>query len=365
MDRKIFGALLAYTALLLYLAGVLSILLPYLHPLLWAAILAILTFPVYDKLYGAVKGRKNLAAGLMTSLVILILVIPVVVLIFFLANQGQDFYTPIEKAFTGSPAGVWNRVKNFPLFSFFQESLGPFLTWLGVDLQETVKLSAQKGFDFLVGFSTTIVKRSLSFTLKLLIVGLSLFFLYRDGKTFLHHLLALFPMEARTKNELVSTVKDVLAKLLYGLFLASLVQGILASAGYWVVGLPVPLLFGAATAMAALIPLVGTALIWAPATLYLLLSGKIFQGMILLAWGGLLIAPSDNLIRTVFMSGRAGTTYIPPLVIILGILGGISVFGVIGIILGPIMLALLFSVLELFIQKPSALEAQSESPPSA
>jgi predicted PurR-regulated permease PerM len=365
MDRKIFGALLAYTALLLYLAGVISILLPYLHPLLWAAILAILTFPIYDKLYVAVKERKTLAAGLMTSLVILILVIPVVLLIFFLANQGEDFYTPIENAFPGSPSGVWNRVKTFPLFSFFQDILDPFLDLLGVDLQETIKLSAQKGFDYLVGFSTTIVKKSLSFTLKLLIMALSLFFLYRDGKNFLDHLLALVPLEVRTKNELVSTVKDVLSKLLYGLFLASLVQGMLASVGYWLVGLPVPLLFGAATALVGLIPIVGTALIWAPLTFYLLLSGKIFQGLILLAWGGGLIAPSDNLIRAVFMSGRAGTTYIPPLVVILGILGGLSVFGVTGIILGPIMLALLFSVLELFIRKPSALEAQSESHPPA
>jgi Ca2+-transporting ATPase len=85
-----------------------------------------------------------------------------------------------------------------------------------------------------------------------------------------------------------------------------------------------------------------------------LLQGQYFQGVFLFVWGGVLIAPSDNLIRTLFMSGRAGRIYIPPLVIILGLLGGLSVFGFIGIVLGPLILSLLFSVLELFTREPPA-----------
>lgn len=236
MDRKIFGALLAYTALLLYLA-----------------------------------------AGLMTPLVIMILVLPVVALIFFLANQGPDFNSALEQTFSGSPSGVWNRVKSFPPLRVVLDSIGLFLAWLGVDLQETVNLPIQKGFDFLVGFSTTLVKRSLSFTLKLFIMAFTLFFIYRDGKTFLECLLALVPMKLKVKNELVTTVKNVLSKLLYGLFLAHLIQGLLASLGYWLAGLPIPLLLGAATTVAALIPIVGTALVWSPATLYLFFQVEIFQ----------------------------------------------------------------------------------------
>lgn len=360
MDRKLFGTLLAFTALLLYLTAVISILLPYLRPLLWAGIIGILTFPFYSRLYTAVKKRKNLAAGLMTPVVMMIMVIPVVALIFYLANQGPEFYSTLEPTLSSPPSTIWNRIRSFPPLRMVLDSIGPYLNWLGVDLQETVKLSIQKGLDFLVEFSTTIVKKSLSFTLKLIIMALALFFIYRDGKTFLERLLALVPMQVKVKEDLISTVKNVLSKVLYGLFLASLIQGLLASVGYWLAGLSIPLLLGAATAVVAVIPIVGTALVWAPAALYLLLQGEIFPGLFLLAWGGLLIAPSDNLIRAILMSGKAGDIYIPPLVTILGLLGGLSVFGIIGIVLGPIILSLLFSVLELFTRKSPVAKASGE-----
>jgi predicted PurR-regulated permease PerM len=356
MDRKLFGTLLAFTALLLYLAAVISILFPFLRALLWAGIIGLLTYPFYKRLYAALNKRRNLAAGIMTPAVMIILVIPVVSLIVYLATQGPEYYSNIEPMLSGDPAGIWNRVISFPPLQFLIDIIKPYLGRFGINLQETLKLIIQMSFDFLVNFSTTIVKKSLSFTLQLVIMALTLFFIYRDGENFTARLLALIPLKDGVKGDLITTVKNVLIKVLYGLFLACLIQGLLASLGYWLAGLAVPVLLGAATAVTALIPLVGTALVWGPAALFLLLQGKYFQGVFLLAWGGLLIAPSDNLIRTIFMSGKSGTTYISPLVVVLGLLGGLTVFGFLGIVLGPIILCLLFSILELFSRKGAVRE---------
>lgn len=348
VDRKLFGTLLAYTALLLYLSAVIAVLSPFVRSLLWAAIIGTLTFPLYDRLYVAFKKRRNLTAGIMTPVVMMVLVIPVVALIFALANKGPAFYATIERTFSGDPAGIWQRIKTFPPLALLLESIGPLIDRMGIDLQESMKLSFQRSLDLVVGLSTTIVKKSLSFTLQLAVMALTLFFIYRDGKSFMTRLTALVPLEGKIQRELTYIVQNVLAKILYGLFLSCVTQGLMATLGYWMAGVSFPLLLGAATAAAALIPLLGTALVWVPATLYLLLQGQYFQGVFLFVWGGVLIAPSDNLIRTLFMSGRAGRIYIPPLVILLGLLGGLSVFGFIGIVLGPLILSLLFSVLELF-----------------
>lgn len=353
MDRKIFGSLLAFVALLLYLSAVIAILFPYLTPLLWGTIIGMMTYPLYRKLCSALKERKNLAAALMTPGVMIILVVPLVALIVFLAEQGPEFYSNIEPAIAGRPSGLWNWFKSLPPVYFLLHRIGPYLDWLNVDVQETLKLAFQNSMDFLVAFSTAIIKKSLSFSIKLIVMAVALFFIYRDGNAFMERIVAIIPLEEEVKRALSIKIKEVLSKVLYGLILASFIQGILASAGYALAKIPGAVILGALTAVAALIPVVGTTLVWVPVGLYFLFKGMFFQGIIVLVWGALVISPSDNLIRVIFMSGHTGSTYISPLVVLLGLLGGVSAFGFIGIILGPLILSLLFSILDLFVQKPS------------
>jgi predicted PurR-regulated permease PerM len=348
VDRKLFGTLLAFSTLLLYLVAVITILFPFLQPLIWAGIIVLLTYPLYRRLFFLLNRRRNLASGLMTPAVLLVLVLPVVALIIYLATQGQDFYENFEPALTNEPTGIWNRIRAFPPVNLLVNAINPFLHRFGINLQGTLRLAFQQSLDFLVNFSTAVVKKSFSFALDLVIMAVTLFFIYRDGENFAVRLLDMIPLDPNMKGTLIIRVKEILTKILYGLLFACFIQGILATLGYLVAGLPVPVLLGIATAIAALIPVVGTALVWFPAALILLLQGEYFKGLFLLVWGGALISPSDNLIRTLSMSGKAGTTYISPLVIILGLLGGLAAFGFTGIVLGPLILSLFLSVLELF-----------------
>ncbi|MEZ4599243.1 MAG: AI-2E family transporter [Syntrophotaleaceae bacterium] len=344
--------MLALIALLLYLAAVIAILFPFLQALLWAGIIALMTYPLYDRLYLAVNRRRNLASSLMTLGVILVLVLPVVALIVYFATQGQDFYENMEPALFNDPASIWHQIKKFPPVNLLINILNPIFARFEINLQETFRVALQQSMDVLVNFSTAVVKKSFSFALELVIMAVALFFIYRDGENFAQRILDLIPLRSEIKGLLIQRVKEVVTKILSGLLFACFIQGILATLGYLLVGLPVPVLLGIATAIAALIPLVGTTLVWVPAALILVLQGDYFRGLILLVWGAALISPSDNLIRALSMSGRAGTIYISPLVIILGLLGGMAVFGFIGIVLGPLVLSLFLSVMELFTSHP-------------
>jgi predicted PurR-regulated permease PerM len=152
-----------------------------------------------------------------------------------------------------------------------------------------------------------------------------------------------FPEENRTV--VVGTVKRVLSAVIYGVFLTCLVQGLLAGIGYWIFDLPSPLLFGALTAVAALIPFVGTALVWVPAVGYFLLEGEVSRGLFLFLWCFALVVPADNLIRPFFISGRGQLSL---LVVALGLLGGLAAFGFVGIVIGPLVLSLFRAFLDIY-----------------
>jgi predicted PurR-regulated permease PerM len=153
------------------------------------------------------------------------------------------------------------------------------------------------------------------------------------------------PIPGENRNVVAVTVKRVLSAVIYGVFLTCLVQGLLAGIGYWLFDLPSPLLFGALTVVAALIPFVGTALIWVPAVGYLILEGEVSRGLFLFLWCFVLVTPSDNLIRPFFISGKGQQSL---LVVALGLLGGLAAFGFVGIIVGPLVLALFRAFLDIY-----------------
>jgi predicted PurR-regulated permease PerM len=174
---------------------------------------------------------------------------------------------------------------------------------------------------------------------------MALFYIYKDGEVLLEKFWSVVPIPDENRTVVAGTVKRVLSAIVYGIFLTCLVQGLLAGIGYWLFDLPLPLLFGALTAVAALIPVVGTALIWVPAAGYLLMGGKVSQGLLLALWCFALVVPADNLIRPFFISGRGQLSL---LVVALGLLGGLAAFGFLGIILGPLILALFGAFLDIY-----------------
>lgn len=345
MDRSHFFALTAFSSFALILYLVYAIVAPFLAPLGWAGVIGVLTFPLYRRLRSRLGGREMLAAGIMTPAMVLTLVIPVVGLTLFLVQEAALAYNFLEKAAADGGEGLIRGIQEHPLIRALLARLEPYTGPVDFEIDQALLPGVQEMAAKVLGYSKAVVKNFFLFTLKLILMVIALFFIYRDGERAQRQFLAVIPLTPAHKEMLVETVRRVLTAVMYGVFLTCLVQGMLGGIGFWVAGLPAPALFGAIMAVCALIPVVGTGLIWLPASIYLLLNGEVMKGIGLMAWGFLAVSSIDNVIRPFFISGKAK---LPVLVIAIGGLGGLAAYGVLGAVVGPIMLALFLALFDIY-----------------
>lgn len=181
------------------------------------------------------------------------------------------------------------------------------------------------------------------------------FFLLKDGKTFAHKLFYYLPMKREDVKAILSQLNTITYSIVFATLLVAFLQGLMAMLGFWIIGLENPILLGAFVGFAALLPVVGTGLVWVPISLYLIAkgllvgaTGTVWMGVAVLGYGGLVIATMDNFLRPWIAGDKA---HIHPVVIIIGVLGGIALFNFIGLFIGPIVLALLITFIKLSKEK--------------
>ena len=356
VNRNMFAALVAFAALSLYLLLVYQVVLPYLRPLAWAGVIGIVTFPLYRRLHARLHQRDWLAASIMTPLVILVLVIPVLALVFFLAQEAAQAFQSLSQGMLAAPLTL-QHLESYPLVKSLLVKLKPFLDTLGISARQAMQYAAGQATAFVVGSSTAILKNLLPVTVQAFVLVFVLFFIYKDGARFRRRLLDIFVHPGGHLQELVDSVANVIHAVILGVFLACFVQGVLGGIGYWLVGLPSPALLGVMTAISALVPGIGTALIWVPGAIYLFFKAGALKAFFLVGWGLVVVVSADNLIRPFFISGRGHISF---LVVVLGLLGGLAAFGFIGIIAGPILLSLFLEVLEIYLKRTAANGVESD-----
>lgn len=363
MDRRLFFTLMNFFFLLGSLYLVYRILAPFLDTLGWAGVVGIATYPLYRRLRKHVPGRGTVAAAIMTTLVILTLVVPFVLFIFILGGEVSIVYQKLEKLTAADGSSILGSLAHHPVIQPFLDKVTPLLNMLDLEVGTTLLPALKNLATFLLGYSTAILKNFFIMIIKLILMVITLFFLYRDGEAFLRRFLSVLPLDATESDVLLDTVKRVLSAVLYGILLTCLIQGTLGGIGFWFSGLPSPLLFGALMSVSALIPVVGTALIWLPGALWLIAEGDVVMGIVLLAWGMFVVGMIDNLLRPFFISERA---HLPLFIIALGVLGGVFAFGPLGVVTGPIILALFLAVFEIYSRRVfpgnTVVPASSEEP---
>ena len=360
MDRKLFLTLLAFAglALLLYLLG--AILEPFLVPLAWAGVIAIATYPVYERLLGRLGNREGRTAGVMVLGVALIIIVPAVVLAFLLAEEAARFYGTLNQATEGGGLVDLARLQRHPVFGPPVRMAADWLGRLGVNLDADLAPAAKGAMKFVANYAASAVKNVLLFLLQLFLVVFSLFFLYRDGRRIQRSFWSVLPVEEEKKRALEGSVTRILPSVLTGVLLTALVQGILGGIGFWISGLPSPIFFGALICVASLLPVVGTMLVWLPGGLYLLFQGMTWSGIFLLVWGFLVVGSSDNILRPLLSRRNSG---LPISLLMLGSLGGLFAFGLVGVILGPVVIGISLVLLEMYVTPATA--APPASPPEA
>jgi predicted PurR-regulated permease PerM len=329
LRRALLGLLLGALAILC-----LWVLKPFLSPMLWAAILAYVTWPVYLRLRAGFGRFKNTAASVMTLAVASLAIVPLVWLLVLAQHELLDTYRDVTAYLAHGPHILPAVIRDLPLVGpWFQDSLdryGNDPAALGREL--TLGLQRWSGqLAVLLGD----VGRNLG---KLLITILTLFFFYRDGERLVDKFRRVTNRFLGDRLDRPLLAAGVMTRaVIYGLLISAFAQGVVAGIGYLIVGIEAPVLLGALTGLLSTAPLLGTAFVWAPLAMGLLIAGHAWKALVLLAWGILVVHPTDNILRPLLISN---VTRVPFLLVMFGALGGLVAFGLIGVFIGPVLLGI-------------------------
>jgi predicted PurR-regulated permease PerM len=309
---------------------------PFVVPLIWGAILAYVSWPAHVRILAAVRGRNVLASGLTTAFVTLIIVIPVVWLVFLLREEAGAAYAHVQ-AFLASKPVLPERLRELP--------------WIGSWAQDTLTRLAENPAAIREQLVAAMEQSSVEVTRVLGGVGrnfakmffaiLSMFFLLRDGPRIASETGSVLEgiLGPRVRNY-IAAVGHTTQAVVYALILGALAQGLVAGLGYWLFRIEAPALLGALTVLVAFIPF-GAPLVWGSLALWNLVTGNLWTGIALALWGMIVVSWVDNIIRPMVISNA---TRMPFLLVVFGVLGGVLAFGLVGLFIGPVLLAVSLAI---------------------
>ena len=313
-------------------------------PVLWASIIAYITWPLHQKIYHWVGERKNFSAILMTSLLVLVVGIPLTIGIFVLQHEGRQLYFEVQQQLYAGKIEVPEFVQTLPF-------IGPEIQRIIFELNSNPHAITQNISLWIQGhlgygrFVLAEISRNL---VKLIFAILSLFFFYRDGNLILEQVRRAFEMVIGPRiHHYFQTISETTRAVVYGVGLTAIVQSLLAGASYIVAGVPNPMVLTLVTLVFALIPF-GPPIAYGSVALWLFSQGHTVEAAGVLIWGVAIVSSADNVIRPLVISGA---TKIPFLLIMFGVLGGLASFGLVGLFIGPVILAVLLAIWKEWLQE--------------
>jgi len=294
-----------------------------------AGILTYTLFPIYQFLNRRTR-TAGIAAGVVILLALVVMIIPTVYLVSELVDQVKGTYTTLQ---TDSLQQVGDYLNS--------------LTNLNVDFQEMLSSMLDQVRQSIVGLAPNILGSISELLLGLFIMFFVMFYGLREGQAFMTYLKELLPLEIGLKDSLFHEMRTVTQAVLYGQVLTAVIQGALGGLGLLVCGVPNALFWSAIMMITAFVPVLGTPLIWVPAGVGLMMDGSMTKGILLLVYGATIVMNIDNFLRPKLVSGRSN---VHPVLILIGVLGGLRVFGFIGMLIGPLVLAILVALIKFYEQ---------------
>jgi predicted PurR-regulated permease PerM len=336
MDRGVFKAILLAVVLVGLVILTVAIYYPFLVALLWGAVLVTATYPIYRKLVARLRGHRTLAAAAMTLCIVLCILLPFVLIApHFIAEarvfgtEGIDEVKSVIDRKRDEEGSIPNRIDGW--LKTFREDIDP------------AKLLAPTRTALTLARDT--VQAIFSTLATLFFMLIALFYFYRDGDHAVRLARELLPLKEEDRDLVMRDLRDAVNAAVRGGLLTALVQGALGGTIVAILGLPGAIFWGAVMALASLIPLIGTALVWIPMAIFLGWQGHPWQAAILAAYGVVIIGSADNLLRP-YLVGQHMRAH--PLLLFFGIIGAIALFGLKGIVLGPVVVAGLTATTTLF-----------------
>lgn len=312
---------------------------PFLSPIAWAIVLSVVFYPFYAFLLRYIKWR-SIASLIVLIVIVVIISGPVSYLSILLVKELKIIagYVEHEGLYTLETVLQHKYIKGIT------EKITSVFGITEAELNKAVVENISKGGKQLISRITAGMTDIFVGFLNFIIMIFTIFFLLRDGPVFISKIRDYLPFSEEQKDRLATVVKDIIISTLYGGVVVAIVQGTIAGLAFYFLDVPSPVVWGVATFITSFIPFIGAAGIWAPAAGYLLLTGNILNGLILALIGVFGISLIDNILKPIIIGGR---TKMPILIIFFSVLGGIKLFGLIGLIMGPLVIALFVSVIEI------------------
>jgi len=352
--RESLRVALGWVALAIVLWGSLKVIKPFAPAILWALILGSATWPAYARLRRWFGNRETLAALAMTLLLTLVVLIPVVLLGISLVREMEPEVARLKTWATADTLELPAWVHRVPML---EEQLDDLLQRASdADVRRAWIRQATGPARKVLKWTRNLLALVAEFVLTLF----TLFFVYRDGETLFRQVgLFLDRIAGGQGQHLVRAVRETVSAVIYGWLLTAALQGVVGMVGFWIVGLRAPVLLGVVTGLAAVVPF-GVGFVWTPLCVLLALEGRWGAAIFLALWGTATVTLIDNVLRPLFISG---SSRIPFIVVFFGVLGGLAVGGLLGLVLGPVFLAVLLALWR-EAQESFAREEAAGTPPS-
>lgn len=316
---------------------------PFITEILVAAILVSVFYTPFEYFVKSLGGRRNLAALLMCLILVAVIIIPLVKLVSYGGQKSVGLYSSTLAFFENNNFG--------DIFKDDVFKSGP-LSYLNLDkinvsseaFQNTILEISKKISGFLISGATTVFKETTRFVISLAFIIMTMFFFFVDGPKMLKRIMYLSPLPNNHDQIIFNKFRKVSRTIFASTFVAALAQGLVGALGFWIIGFP-PLLAGILVALLSLLPYVGSMIFYVPVGIFYILSGDVKEGIFILLYGALIIGSIDNVIRAWMIKDDAEVN---PIFVLFAILGGLSLFGFWGIILGPLIIALMVTVFHIY-----------------
>ena len=310
-----------------------SIIFNFAAPILWSIVVSIIFYPLYEK-FLLITNKKSLSSILSLILILLLVIMPSIAVLGLIGNELINFI---------------NSSENYSFEQYFQmipneSAINQLIAWSGLSINDLI----EKADDFLISASkmlyqsvSTISANVINFFVSLFIFVYLTFFFLRDGEKILQHCMDAFPMKNEDESYLLDQFQKTTRATIKGTVMVALAQGFLGYLTLLLIGINGALIWGAVMALLSIVPAVGTVLVWLPIALVLFLNGEIMDASLLIFSGVFIIGMIDNLLRPILIGKE---TKMPDYLILLTTIGGISIFGITGFIVGPIIASLFISI---------------------
>jgi predicted PurR-regulated permease PerM len=315
------------------------ILWPFFGAIFWAAVLAIVFSPLYLKLTKALRQRRVLAALTTLLLIVLIVILPTAIITSLLLQEGLGLYARIKSG-------------ELDFGAYLQQILGALPPWaMGLlerfgltdfaSVQERLSAGLMRSLQFMGAGAVSFGQNAFEALMEFFIMLYLLFFLLRDGPALARDVEAAVPLDPRLQRSLGEKFINVVRATIKGTIVIALIQGALGGLVFWFLDIRAPVFWGVVMAFLSLLPAIGTALVWLPVAIYFLVTGAIWQGVVLIAFGVLVIGLVDNVVRPILVGKD---TKIPDYIVLIATLGGMTIFGLNGFVIGPLIAAMFIAV---------------------